>query len=73
MDTGVGAVVTPNPETDPALYENRNGEILGASLTLLLLPALAATLRLLSRWMSRAGFWVRAPSAVKKDQKEREN
>ena len=64
MDPGAGAVAAPNPKTDPALYENRNGEILGASITLLLLPTLAVTLRLLSRWMSRAGYWVRAPSAI---------
>lgn len=59
MDPGAGAgvVVAPNPKTDPALYENRNGDILGASIILLILPTLAVTLRLLSRWMSRAGFW----------------
>lgn len=59
MDPGAGAAVVPNLETDPALYENRNGDILGASITLLVLPTVAVTLRLLSRWMSRAGFWVR--------------
>lgn len=66
MDPGAGAgvVVAPNPKTDPALYENSNGGILGASITLLILPTLAVTLRLLSRWMSRAGFWVQAPSAT---------
>ncbi|KAL9068514.1 MAG: hypothetical protein Q9161_006163 [Pseudevernia consocians] len=57
MDPGAGTTITTNPKTDPALYENRNGDILGASLTLLLLPTVTVTLRLLSRWISRAGFW----------------
>ena len=64
MDPPAGPAVAPNPKTDPALYENRNGYILGASITLLLLPTLAVTLRLLSRRMYRAGFWVSAPSAT---------
>ena len=64
MDPGASDVVSPNPKSDPTLYENRNGEILGASIALFILPTLAVTLRLLSRWMSRAGFWVRAQSAA---------
>ncbi|KAK4694299.1 hypothetical protein P7C71_g3261, partial [Lecanoromycetidae sp. Uapishka_2] len=44
--------------TDTALLANRNADILGASLTLLALPTIFVILRLLSRWMSRAGFWV---------------
>lgn len=68
MDSTAGVAV-PNPNSDPTLYENRNGEILGASITLLILPTLAVTLRLLSRWMSRAGYWVRAQSAATRDER----
>lgn len=52
-----------SPTTDPALFANRDGEILGASLALLILPTVAVALRVLSRWMSGAGFWVRAEHA----------
>lgn len=65
MDPGAGDVVPPNPKLD----ENRNGEILGASIALFILPTLAVTLRLLSRWMSRAGFWVRAQLAATRDER----
>ena len=40
------------------LAQDRRGEVIGASVPLLILPTLAVALRLLSRWMSRAGFWV---------------
>ena len=41
------------------LVQSRAGEVIGASVPLLILPTVAVALRLLSRWMSRAGFWVR--------------
>ena len=37
---------------------NRGRDIIGASITLIVLPTLAVALRLLSRWISRAGLWV---------------
>ena len=41
------------------LMQSRKNEVIGAAVPLLILPTAAVTLRLLSRWMSRAGFWVR--------------
>ena len=49
----------PTPAEDPALWANHNGEVLGASVTLLALPTIFVALRLLSRYMSGAGLWVR--------------
>lgn len=46
------------PLSPSELAQDRSGEVIGASVTLLILPTLAVALRLLSRWMSRAGFWV---------------
>lgn len=39
--------------------QNRRGEVIGASVPLLILPTLAVALRLLSRRISKARFWVR--------------
>ena len=49
----------PTPAENPELYSNRNGEVLGASVTLLALPTIFVALRLLSRYMAGAGLWVR--------------
>ena len=46
------------PLSPSELAQDRRGEVIGASVTLLILPTLAVALRLLSRWMSRARFWV---------------
>ncbi|KAL8824702.1 MAG: hypothetical protein Q9170_008072 [Blastenia crenularia] len=43
---------------DPEMQANRSAHVIGAAVVLLILPTVAVTLRLLSRWMSRAGFWV---------------
>ncbi|KAM0794797.1 hypothetical protein BDR22DRAFT_670235 [Usnea florida] len=43
--------------TNDYLSQSRGGEIIGASIPLLILPTVAVALRLLSRWVSRAGFW----------------
>lgn len=47
--------LVPLPPSE--LLQSRAGEVIGASVPLLILPTVAVTLRLLSRWMSRAGFW----------------
>lgn len=39
------------------LIQSRSAEVIGASVPLLILPTAAVALRLLSRWISRAGFW----------------
>ena len=46
------------PLSPSELAQDRRGEVIGASVALLILPTLAVALRLLSRWMSRASFWV---------------
>ena len=46
-----------NPGVDSILYDDRSSEVIGASVVLIVLPSLAVFLRLLSRWMSHAGFW----------------
>ena len=46
------------PLSPSELAQDRRGEVIGASAALLILPTLAVALRLLSRWISRAGFWV---------------
>ena len=38
---------------------NRNSEIIGGSVILIVLPTVFVTLRLISRWMARANLWVR--------------
>ena len=48
----------PTPAEDPALWANRSGEVISASITLLVLPTVFVALRLLSRYMSGAGLWV---------------
>ena len=48
----------PTPAEDPALWANSNGQILGASMALLVLPTVFVALRLVSRYMAGAGFWV---------------
>ncbi|KAL9032526.1 MAG: hypothetical protein Q9214_007933, partial [Letrouitia sp. 1 TL-2023] len=47
-----------NPTVDPAWLDSREPQILGASITLLVLPTVAVLLRLLSRWLSGAGYWL---------------
>ena len=37
---------------------DRRPELIGASITLLILPTLAVALRFMSRLVARAGFWV---------------
>ena len=37
---------------------NRNSEIYGGSVVLIVLPTIFVGLRLLSRWMARANLWV---------------
>lgn len=49
----------PAASSPADLSQNRRGEVIGASVPLLILPTLAVALRFLSRWSSRAGFWVR--------------
>ena len=48
----------PTAAEDPALYANRHGQIISASVALLILPTILVALRVVSRCMSRAGFWV---------------
>lgn len=58
--TVVAVLVVPHPmEAIHQSNESRKPDIVGASVTLLVLPTLAVLLRFLSRWMSRAGLWVR--------------
>ncbi|KAL8916431.1 MAG: hypothetical protein Q9208_008517 [Pyrenodesmia sp. 3 TL-2023] len=55
------APVTANPPAQPfgpEMYEDRSAHVVGASIVLIILPAIAVVLRLLSRWISRAGLWV---------------
>lgn len=54
----------PTPAEDPALYANRHGQVIGASVALLVLPTVFVALRVVSRCMSRAGFWVCSYPAV---------
>lgn len=42
----------------PEMYADRSAHVVGASIVLIILPAIAVLLRLLSRWISRAGLWV---------------
>lgn len=44
--------------TEPGLLNNRSGQVVGASVALIVLPTVTVALRLLSRWISRAGYWV---------------
>lgn len=53
----------PTPAEDPALWASRSGEVISASVTLMVLPTIFVALRLLSRYMSGAGLWV-CPSLV---------
>ncbi|KAL8782392.1 MAG: hypothetical protein Q9213_005433 [Squamulea squamosa] len=39
-------------------YEDRSSHVVGSAVVLIILPTVAVTLRLLSRWMSGAGLWV---------------
>ena len=48
----------PTPAEDPALYTNKDDQILSASVVLLVLPTIFVALRLVSRHMAGAGFWV---------------
>lgn len=48
----------PTPAEDPALWANRDGQIIRASVVLVLLPTVFVALRLCSRWKAGAGFWV---------------
>ena len=48
----------PTPAEDPALYGNRNSQVISASATLLVLPTIFVALRVVSRFISGAGFWV---------------
>ena len=54
----MSSLAIPTPAEDPALYANSNGEIWGASMALLVLPTVFVGLRLVSRYMAGAGFWV---------------
>ena len=56
MDTIINSVAA-NSTVNPALYDDRSGQVVGASIVLIILPTLVVFLRLLSRWMSGAGFW----------------
>ena len=47
-----------NTLADPAMSASRQSSIVGASVTLLVLSTVVVSLRLVSRWISRAGFWV---------------
>ncbi|CAF9938329.1 hypothetical protein IMSHALPRED_000764 [Imshaugia aleurites] len=47
----------PTPAEDPTLYVGRKGQIISASVTLLVLPTVFVALRVVSRTMSGAGFW----------------
>ena len=47
----------PQPRT-AAKDINRNGEIISASVTLLILPTVFVALRVVSRRLARASFWV---------------
>ena len=48
---------SPQPQSG-AKDLNRNGEIISASLTLLILPTVFVALRVVSRCLARASFWV---------------
>lgn len=56
-------------ETATAM-ENQNQSIIGASVTLLVLSTVFVALRLLSRNLSKAGFWVSMRFVKSKDQAE---
>ncbi|KAG6999534.1 hypothetical protein G7Y79_00034g069570 [Physcia stellaris] len=47
----------PTPEEDPTLWANSNGQVLSASVVLLVLPTVFVALRLISRWVAGAGLW----------------
>lgn len=51
------AMSIPTPAEDPALYTNRDGQVISASVTLLVLPTVFVALRVVSRCISGAGFW----------------
>lgn len=56
-------------EQEPATaMENQNQDIIGASATLLVLSTVFVALRLLSRKLSKAGFWVSMRFTKFKDQ-----
>lgn len=48
----------PTAAENPALWANRDGQIIRASVVLVLLPTVFVALRLCSRWKAGAGFWV---------------
>ena len=48
----------PTPAEDPTLWANSNGQVLSASVVLLVLPTVFVALRLISRWVAGAGLWV---------------
>ncbi|KAL8687902.1 MAG: hypothetical protein Q9224_005021, partial [Gallowayella concinna] len=48
-------------------YEDRSSHVIGSAIVLIILPTVAVILRLLSRWMSKAGLWVRWKSFMAED------
>lgn len=40
--------------------EDRSSHVIGSAVILIILPTVAVILRLLSRYMSKAGFWVKS-------------
>ena len=48
---------TANSTLNPSLYDDRSNQVVGASIALIILPTFVVFLRLLSRWISHAGFW----------------
>lgn len=39
--------------------EDRSSHVVGSAVVLIILPTVTVILRLLSRWMSKAGLWVK--------------
>ena len=55
----MGSSMTQGYLLSPAdINADRGPNVIAASIVLLILPTVAVGLRLCSRWMSRAGFWV---------------
>ena len=55
-------------DATPAVsIEDRSSHVVASAVVLIILPTIAVILRLFSRWMSKAGLWVRPdPTNVNK-------
>ena len=62
----MGSDVVPSPmPLGVDINADRGQHVVAASIVLLVLPTVAVCLRLCSRWMARAGFWVHCETPLK--------